>query len=125
MEIHDEKTYFIQPCCSEECLTTQRGSGDPFLYLKTRKLFCTTGECNTNSSATDDQYIAKDFFSFSSRPLEASARRFVSLPAHSTICLVKPLKSLVLRCGCRRFGNRTFVWYNILQQKLWKFMFDY
>ncbi|GFT80197.1 hypothetical protein TNCV_2186981 [Trichonephila clavipes] len=30
IEIHDEKTYFIQPCCSEECLTTQRGSGDPF-----------------------------------------------------------------------------------------------
>ncbi|GFW38327.1 uncharacterized protein TNCV_1331801 [Trichonephila clavipes] len=33
------------------------------------------------------------FFSFSSRPLEASARRFVSLPAYSTIRLVKPLKS--------------------------------
>ncbi|GFV02771.1 hypothetical protein TNCV_619691 [Trichonephila clavipes] len=46
---------------SEECLTTQRGSGDPFLDLKTRKLFCSTGECNTNSSTTDDQPVAKDF----------------------------------------------------------------
>ncbi|GFT37973.1 hypothetical protein TNCV_4402151 [Trichonephila clavipes] len=44
------------------------------------------------------------------KPLEASARRFVSLPAYSTIGLVNPLKSLVLRCGCRRFGNRTFVY---------------
>ncbi|GFX38846.1 hypothetical protein TNCV_1890101 [Trichonephila clavipes] len=35
------------------------------LDLKTRKLFCSTGECNTNSSTTDDQYVAKDFFSSS------------------------------------------------------------
>ncbi|GFV68590.1 retrovirus-related Pol polyprotein from transposon 297 [Trichonephila clavipes] len=35
----------------------------PLLDLKTRKLFCSTGECNTNSSTTDDQYVAKDFFS--------------------------------------------------------------
>ncbi|GFV15579.1 integrin alpha-PS1 [Trichonephila clavipes] len=55
--------YLIQPCCSEECLTTQRGSGDPFGLKKHVSYSVLLAECNTNSSTTDDQYAAKDFFS--------------------------------------------------------------
>ncbi|GFY13470.1 uncharacterized protein TNCV_1803411 [Trichonephila clavipes] len=42
---------------------------------------------------------------------EASARdsfRFLLIQQYDI--LLKPLKSLVLRCGCRRFGNPTFVY---------------
>ncbi|GFY27819.1 hypothetical protein TNCV_242841 [Trichonephila clavipes] len=59
---------------------------------------------------SDVEYSVGGVQCFFSWPLEASARRFVSLPAYSTIRLVNPLKSLVLRCGCRRFGNPTFVY---------------
>ncbi|GFT80246.1 hypothetical protein TNCV_3202541 [Trichonephila clavipes] len=55
MEIHDEKTYFIQPCCSEECLTTQRGSGDPFLYLKHIRF----ASCSFNNMTSETVEVAR------------------------------------------------------------------